>query len=141
MHKKPNTFLNLPEYPGGKEQLKKFVKEHLRYPKEALEHKIEGLVIVSAEITYKGDVINSKVEKGIGYGCDEEAIRVVNLMRFGGAKNRGVKVKARKKFRINFKLPKAPSRSLTYSIEKKKTETEKKNSRVFSYTINIDPKN
>ena len=143
MQNKPVTFLNLPEYPGGKEQFKQFVKEHLRYPKQALEKKIEGIVFLSAEVTGKGDVQNIKVEKGIGYGCDEEAARVLSLMKFGGVTNRGVRVKARKKFRINFKLPKTRKQTYTYSYKKEegdKKKPEQKTSTVYSYKINIGPK-
>lgn len=139
MHKKPVTFLNLPEYPGGKEQFKQFVKKHLKYPREALDNKIEGLVLLNAEVSHRGDVSNVKVEKGIGYGCDEEASRILGLMKFGGVKNRGVKVKTTKRFKINFKLPGKTSHPITYSFKETKkdiTKPEGKSSG-YSYTINI----
>lgn len=142
MQTKPVTFLKFPEYPGGKEPFKQFVREHLKYPQEALDNKIEGTVFLNAEITHKGEVIHIKVEKGIGYGCDEEAKRVLSLMKFGGAKNRGVKVKTRKKFRINFNLPEKKRAAYAYSYKKEVSEPEKpaEESTVYSYTIHTGPK-
>ncbi len=142
MQTKPVTFLKFPEYPGGKEPFKRFVREHLKYPQEALENKIEGTVYLNAEITHKGEVIHIKVEKGIGYGCDEEAKRVLSLMKFGGVKNRGVKVKTRKKFRINFKLPENKDITYKYSFKKgrSKPEDPSEKSTVYSYTIHTGSK-
>jgi len=142
MQTKPVTFLKFPEYPGGKEPFKRFVREHLKYPQEALDNRIEGTVYLSAEITHKGEVIHIRVEKGPGYGCDEEAKRVLSLMKFGGAKNRGVKVKARKKFRINFKLPENKGTTYKYSFKKgrSKQDDPSEKSTVYSYTIHTGPK-
>ena len=144
MHKKPVTFLNLPEYPGGKEQFKKFIKEHLKYPEKALRNKVEGTVFLSAEISGKGEVSNIKVEKGIGSGCDEEALRILGLARFGGVKNRGVRVKTSKRFRINFRLPKdtITERKINYSYSSSEPSTDEnqKKKTSYSYTIKINPK-
>ncbi|MBN1819755.1 MAG: TonB family protein [Prolixibacteraceae bacterium] len=140
MQKKSATFLKLPEYPGGKEQFREFVKEHLKYPEEALEKKVEGTVFLSADVSGKGQVSNINVEKGIGYGCDEEAVRILSLMHFGGVKNRGVRVITRKKFRINFKLPpqKKSSRQISYTYKEPGKQTENKQPVSYSYTINLN---
>lgn len=137
MTKKPDNFLKLPEYPGGKEQFKEFIRQNLKYPQEALENKVEGLVIVSADITDRGEVQNIRVEKGIGSGCDEEAIRVVGLMKFGSVKNRGLRVKSHRTFKINFKLPSNKVNSIQYSIKKEEPSNQKQAPVSYSYSINI----
>ena len=133
-------FLKLPEYPGGKEAFKKYIKENLVYPKEALEKRIQGIVYLKAEITDNGEVLNVFVEKGVGAGCDEEAIRLIKNVRYTSVKNRGKRVKTKKKFRIQFKLPPAKSsKSVNFElVGKKNTEPTKQSaSKVYSYSINL----
>ena len=70
----------MPEYPGGTQALYSFLAKNIKYPKTAKKKKIEGTVYVKFIVDEDGDVINPVVIKGIGGGCDEEVIRVVNLM-------------------------------------------------------------
>ncbi len=53
---------------------------HIDFPKEAGEKKISGTVYISFVVDKNGKAVNHKVKKGIGYGCDEEAMRVVKLI-------------------------------------------------------------
>jgi TonB family protein len=109
-NKKKTTFLHQPEYAGGPKELTRFIYEHLRYPEAALTAGVEGTVLVDYDIDYKGNVIDARVLRGIGHGCDEEACRVVRLLKFGVGKNRGVRVVFHKKAQIRFKIPvKAPA--------------------------------
>jgi TonB family protein len=79
------------EYPGGYEAFQKFLRENVKYPALAVQNKIEGTVFVQFVITITGKVSNVRILRGIGGGCDEEAVRVVKLMpnwtlnRFWGA--------------------------------------------------------
>ncbi len=66
-----------PEFPGGKDAFAKYLSKSLKYPSLAFENGISGRVIVSFVIEKNGDLSNIKVLKGIGGGCDEEAIRVL----------------------------------------------------------------
>jgi len=102
---KNKSFLRIPEFPGGKEAYLQFVKENIKYPDQALANKIEGLVYVKYKVNNIGEVLDVEVTKGIGYGCDEEAVRVIRMMSYEPARNRGVKMKAEMKTRIHFKLP------------------------------------
>ena len=69
---------------------------------------IQGKVWVYYEISGKGEVIKTKILKGLGYGCDEEAIRLVEMLKYSKAKNRGVKLhKIQSRIGINFSLKKA----------------------------------
>ena len=135
-------FLNLPEYPGGKEAFKAYIKSNLKYPEEALRRKIEGIVHLKAEIDDNGHVGNVVVEKGLGAGCDEEAVRLIKNVRFGGVKNRGVRVKNRKKFRVEFKLP-PEKRKIVYQMKKprQKPSQEPDKSQPETYTYHVQLKN
>jgi protein TonB len=70
-----------PSFPGGESELHKFLSENIKYPQQATENGIQGTVYVSFVVDSKGNVTDAKVLRGIGGGCDEEAIRVVKLMK------------------------------------------------------------
>jgi protein TonB len=134
-HHNKKRFLNLPKYPGGSAAFKKFIAENLRYPEAALEAKVEGSVIVEYDISDDGVVINPHVLKGLGYGCDEEAVRLIGLLRFEKVKNRGVRVKMTTKTTIHFRLPGV---SISYSVSQKNEPEQKKNGPVtYEYTIEL----
>ncbi|KAF5038414.1 hypothetical protein DSECCO2_554550 [anaerobic digester metagenome] len=69
-----------PEFPGGTVALMKFIRKNTRYPKEAKKNNIKGTVYASFVINETGKVSNAKILKGLGYGCDEEALRIIGLM-------------------------------------------------------------
>ena len=69
-----------PQYPGGQEALLKYLAENLQYPDLARQKNIEGTVYVSFVVEKNGAVSNVKILRGIGGGCDEEAMRVVRKM-------------------------------------------------------------
>ena len=92
MEKSKKKFIKLPSLGGGKELLSNFIRENLRYPKEALEQGIQGDVIIAYKVNGKGEVAEAKVVHGLGYGCDEEALRLVNMLNYQEVKNRGLKV-------------------------------------------------
>lgn len=67
-----------PEFEGGMKAWAKFIQRNLRYPNAAQEVDIQGKVFISFVIEKDGSVSNVTVLKGIGYGCDEEAVRVIS---------------------------------------------------------------
>ncbi|NLB25452.1 MAG: hypothetical protein GX820_02035 [Bacteroidales bacterium] len=87
-----------------------------------------------AEIDDNGNVGRIVVEKGIGSGCDEEAIRLLENIKFGQVSNRGVRLKIRKKFKIEFKLP--SKRSINYILKTGAGDSKTQNSS-FNYTIDL----
>lgn len=151
---KKKKFLKLPEYPGGKEEFGKYIVDNLKYPVNALENHIEGVVHLSARVDDNGNISDVQIEKGIGSGCDEEAVRLIEGLHFGGVTNRGIRVKTRKKFRVQFRIKKTIQKdeekklNIHYSIKEssdQKKSSEKENQthdkgNKFSYTItwNID---
>ncbi len=70
----------MPRYPGGMEAMMAFISNNIRYPEEAKTKGIEGRVFVNFIVEVDGKVTNAQILRGIGGGCDEEAIRVVELM-------------------------------------------------------------
>lgn len=78
---KPLTFVEQqPEFPGGLEAMQKFLGENIKYPSIASEMGISGKVTVQFVVDKHGKIGNIKVLRGIGGGCDEEAVRVVKAM-------------------------------------------------------------
>ncbi len=70
----------LPTYMGGEEAMYKYISENLRYPEQAKSDGIAGKVHVSFVVETDGSVSDVKVLRGIGHGCDDEAVRVVKSM-------------------------------------------------------------
>jgi TonB family protein len=135
-------FLQLPEYPGGGEAMKEFIGQNLRYPEKALQAGIEGFVLVGYEVNDNGGVLNARILKGLGHGCDEEALRVISLLRFEKVKNRGKRLKVTKKTRINFRMNKTTAQvSITYHNKPEKTgpgaEEQDKSPVIYNYTIDL----
>ena len=104
--RKDKHFIKKPVYPGGLKLMRSFITENLRYPKKAIEHKKEGTVRLKYDIDYKGNVTEVYVLSSVGYGCDEEAIRLVKLLKFHVEKTRKMRVVFHKTIQINFRLPK-----------------------------------
>ena len=142
---KRKNFLKIPTFPGGKEAYQKFVSENIVYPEQAIANKIEGLVFVRYTVNNIGEIVDVEVTRGIGHGCDEEAIRVIRLMKYEPARNRGVKMKAEMKTRIHFRLPKPPENivkpevqlNYTTPVSEKTNNPEPKPRAVYNYSINI----
>ena len=64
-------------YPGGIDAFYKFLKSEMSYPDSALANGVEGRVFVQLIVEENGELTNLQVVKGIGAGCDEEAMRAI----------------------------------------------------------------
>ena len=112
-----------PSFPGGDAARIKYFKDSIQYPKEAEEKGLEGSVYVTFVIEVDGSITHVRLLKGIGSGCDEEAIRATQDMpNWIAAKKNGENVRAQFNIPIRFVLP-APPRHPT---EKEKKAMEKK---------------
>ena len=90
----------MPEYPGGLKAMFNFIGENIKYPKQAIEDSIHGKVFINFVVEKDGQLSNIRVLRGIGGGCDKEAIRVVKLMpNWISGKQRG------KSVRVSYVLP------------------------------------
>jgi len=89
-----------PGFPGGDEARIQFLQSNMKYPSMARESGIQGKVYVTFVVEKNGNVTDVKILRGIGGGCDEEAIRVVKAMpKWTPGKQRG------KSVRVQFNLP------------------------------------
>lgn len=134
-------FIRKPIYPGGQKALNAFVKSQLTYPKDAIKQKIEGTVRLRYDINYKGDVIAAKVISSLSTSCDQEAIRIVKLLKFEIPKGpRKLKVLFHKRIRVNFKISKKQADKVTQKIQYNIIPVQKRednHSTGYSYTINL----
>jgi protein TonB len=95
----------MPAYPGGDQKLMEYVAKNIKYPQIARETGIQGRVFVGFVVEPDGSVSNVKVLRGIGGGCDEEAVRVVKSMpKWKPGKQRGKAVRVSYMLPVNFKL-------------------------------------
>jgi TonB family protein len=74
------TVEKMPSFPGGDEARVNFMMKNLKYPEEAMKKNITGKVFVNFIVRADGSISSVKVLRGIGGGCDEEAVRVIRLM-------------------------------------------------------------
>ncbi len=70
----------MPSFPEGTEAMYKFIYDNLTYPELAKQNGISGQVILQFVIASDGTLTRAKVVRGIGGGCNEEALRVINAM-------------------------------------------------------------
>ncbi len=93
------------KYPGGDEALLKFIHKNIKYPKQAIKNNISGTVYVQFITEKDGSISDVKVIRGIGGGCDEEAVRIVNKMpKWIPVKQKGVPVRYLNVIPITFKI-------------------------------------
>ena len=64
-------------FPGGIDAFKEYVSKNMKYPEEAKKNNISGIVRVAFAVNKDGTINNITVPEGIGYGCDEEAVRLI----------------------------------------------------------------
>lgn len=69
-----------PQYPGGVKELYAFISNNLKYPLEAVKNNISGKVFAKFIVRTDGSISDIKILKGIGYGCDEETVRVISQL-------------------------------------------------------------
>lgn len=94
-----------PEFKGGMKELGHYLQSNLKYPAAAEKANIHGRVFVSFIVSKTGEVSDVKLLKGLGFGIDEEAIRVVqNMPRWKPAMQSGKLVNVRFNLPINFEL-------------------------------------
>lgn len=85
-----------PEFDGGMAAWAKFIQRNMRYPSLAQENEVQGKVFVSFVVEMDGSITDVKIIKGIGSGCDEEAMRVIKKSprwKPGQQNNRMVRVR------------------------------------------------
>ena len=95
----------MPAFPGGDQKLLEYVAKNIKYPQIARESGIQGRVFIGFVVEPDGSVSNVKVLRGIGGGCDEEAMRVIKSMpKWKPGKQRGKAVRVSYQIPVMFKL-------------------------------------
>ena len=96
---------NPPNYPGGLEKFYKYLGDNIKYPPMAAENNIQGKVLVSFTVEKDGSLTDLKVERKLGYGTDEEAMRVLKLSkRWNPGMQNGKPVRVKYNIPISFNL-------------------------------------
>ncbi|NWJ53413.1 MAG: energy transducer TonB, partial [Bacteroidetes bacterium] len=109
-----------PEFPGGLEELMNFLSKNIRYPKEAYDNKKEGTVFIEFIVNKNGSLEKAKVIRGVGFGCDEEALRVLRTMPdWEPGTFKGKPVSAQMKIPIKFQLTSDQVANTSLSSNKK----------------------
>jgi TonB family protein len=97
----------MPEYPGGMEELMKFLQRNVKYPKEAQEQGKQGRVVVQFVVNKDGCITDAKIAKSVDPQLDAEALRVVNAMpNWTPGKQRGKEVRTYFTIPVTFRLNK-----------------------------------
>ena len=95
----------MPAFPGGEGKLMEYFAKNIKYPQIARETGIQGRVFIGFVVEPDGSVSNVKLLRGIGGGCDEEAMRVVKSMpKWKPGKQRGKAVRVSYQIPVFFKL-------------------------------------
>ena len=95
----------MPAFPGGESALHRYLSRQLRYPVEASRNKVQGTVYLRFVIDENGKASRPEVMRGIGHGCDEEAMRVISAMpAWVPGEVAGVKVPVYATLAINFRF-------------------------------------
>ena len=95
----------MPEFPGGEAGRVKFLRDNMVYPRQAKETGIQGKVYIGFVVDETGQVVEAKLLRGIGGGCDEEALRVINAMpKWKPGRQTGKAVRVQFSIDIDFRL-------------------------------------
>jgi len=95
----------MPEYPGGEMELRKFIANSVKYPTDAQDKGIQGKVYVTFVVSKDGSIADAKIARGVNPSLDAEALRVVNaLPKWMPGKQKGKAVNVSYTVPINFVL-------------------------------------
>ncbi len=95
-----------PEINGGQKAYNKFVYKNLNYPQEAFDNNIEGYVTIRITVDENGEISNPTIVKGLGFGCDEEAMRLLKMIpKFSPGVKEGKKTTMETTISFNFIPP------------------------------------
>ena len=99
------TMKTPPTYPGGMDKFYRFLGENIKYPTKAAEANVQGSVFISFTVEKDGSLSNIKVDRKLGSGTDEEAVRVLKLSkRWNPGMDKGKAVRANYRIPIKFNL-------------------------------------
>lgn len=102
----PSTVVEeMPEFPGGEAARIRFLNENIVYPRQAREVGIEGKVFVTFVVEKDGSITGIALLRGIGGGCDEEALKAIKAMpKWKPGRQNGKEVRVQLNLPVNFIL-------------------------------------
>jgi TonB family protein len=95
------------EYQGGMNAFVNFMQENIKYPAPAQRANVSGKVYTQFIVNTDGTISDVTILKSVGFGCDEEAMRVIKLAKWTPGKQSGQVVRSRFTVPINFQLAKS----------------------------------
>ncbi len=134
---KVNNYISIvspPLFNGGMEKLSAFLEKSIIYPIEALDNDIQGIIIVNFNVEKNGSLSNIKTDKKIGFGIDEEAIRVIKLTKSwtpAMQNGKAVKVAYSIPIKFSFEQPKKLSKGTIIASIRLKNYDEAENPPLF----------
>ena len=129
----------MPVFPGGEEAMIEFIAGSIRYPEEAKANKVEGTVYVSTVIETNGTVMKPELIKGIGNGCNEEALRVVSLMpNWTPGRQKGKTVRVRVTLPVEFKIQETKKAEDNYALGLKAAQDGNFEEAIKYFSLDID---
>ncbi len=95
---------------GGMTAFHEAIRKEVRYPEEAVRNGVTGRVFIEFVVEKDGSLSNHRVARGIGAGCDEEALRALKTIDipWNPARNKGVAVRSKLVVPVNFKMDNSP---------------------------------
>jgi periplasmic protein TonB len=95
----------MPDFPGGQDELMKYLQKNIKYPEIAQENGISGRVFVQFVVSSNGSISNVQVMRGVDPSLDKEAVRVIrNMPSWKPGKQNGTPVKVQMSVPVNFRL-------------------------------------
>ena len=95
----------MPEFPGGIQELMKWLQKNLKYPAISAENGVQGRVIVQFVVNTDGSIVDPVVIRSVDPYLDKEAIRVVSAMpKWKPGEQRGKKVRVKYTLPVQFRL-------------------------------------
>lgn len=92
-----------PKFPGGKTALDGWLRKNLKYPVNAKRIGIQGIVIAEFTVTATGELNYVKIIQSLGSGCDQEVLRLINMMpKWVPAKRKGTNISYKTQLRVTF---------------------------------------
>ncbi|MDD3040210.1 energy transducer TonB [Bacteroides sp.] len=96
---------NMPEFPGGTDQLMKYLASHIKYPTISQEMGTDGRVIVQFVVDKNGSITSPEVVRSVDPYLDKEALRVISTMpKWKPGEQNGKKVRVKFTVPVTFKL-------------------------------------
>jgi protein TonB len=91
------------KFQDGYNSIIKFVQENIKFPAEAQENNVHGKLMVSVIVEKDGSLSDIKIKKGLGYGLDEEIVRIIKMMpKWQPAQHKGKAVRQSQTIMIPF---------------------------------------